>query len=199
MTYQTSPTTLPEIRRHLHEFLRAEHGQDALIVDELGLAAGRGRADVAAITSELHLYEIKGPRDSLKRLENQIAIYTRAGATATLVTSETHAAKAESLLPPWWGLLLVKQDEEGTTSLSEKRAAIPNTNRSPYTVAQNLWRQEALEELRKLSCATGLSRASRHYLWLRLAQVTTLTQLAAITAERMRGRDGWPGERRPMP
>ena len=77
--------------------------------------------------------------------------------------------------------------------LTDLRLPAPNTNVSTFSLAQLLWREEALEELRKLGVHRGLNRAARHYVWLRLAQVTTLDQLRRTVILRIKARNEWPG------
>ena len=60
-------------------------------------------------------------------------------------------------------------------------------------MAQLLWREEALEELRKLGVHRGVNRAARHYVWLRLAQVTTLELLRRTVILRIKARSEWLG------
>ena len=196
MTKASTLSPEARIKETLHPWLRQRHGEDALIVDELGTGAGQGRIDVAAIDTAVHAYEIKSAQDSLARLERQVKLDSKVAETATLVTAVEHAEKAAKMVPTWWGLVIAGTDENtGEVCLSTAKEPEPNTGRSPYTVAQYLWRQEALEELKALGCAAGLNKAARHYLWLRLAQVATLEEVAATSARRMRSRADWPRNR----
>src|SRR5690242_4147837 len=77
-TAQTEPRMLDrDIRKALRERLVAEHGPEALIVDEFALCEGLVRADVCLVNGALSGFEIKSAADSLGRLPAQIAGYSR--------------------------------------------------------------------------------------------------------------------------
>ena len=103
---------------------------------------------------------------------------------ATLVTTQSRITKATALLPQWWGIILAEP-----SGLTEVRLSQLNRGQSPYSMAQLLWRPEALKELRARNCHRPLAKAARHYIWLRLAQVTTLDELRAMVSRQLRARD----------
>ncbi len=72
-------TTDVEIRSALHrKMLRPSHRcAKTLVIDELGLAHGKGRVDVAVLNGWLHGYEIKSSKDTIRRLDSQIALYVK--------------------------------------------------------------------------------------------------------------------------
>ena len=63
-----------DIRAELRIMLRQQDGT-AVIIDELPLLRGRGRADLAFVNGSLSGYEIKSDRDSLRRLGDQVRHY----------------------------------------------------------------------------------------------------------------------------
>jgi hypothetical protein len=63
------------------------------------------------------------------------------------------------------------------------------------SLAQLLWRDEALDELRQRGQARGLSAKARHYVWERLADVVPLEELRAVVRLRLKARSEWSGGR----
>lgn len=82
---------------------------------EWGVLAGWSRADVAICSpSSLHLVEVKGPTDTLKRLRadpasgtanpGQIDLYGRVASRCSLVCCPRHLDELMKVLPAWWGV-----------------------------------------------------------------------------------------------
>src|SRR5713226_6200533 len=66
-----------QIRDALKSDLLARYSQDpdTVIIDELGLRHGASRIDVVVVNGNLHGFELKSDRDTLKRLPRQTGIY----------------------------------------------------------------------------------------------------------------------------
>lgn len=111
-------------------------------------AIGGSVLDVAAITDRLHAYEIKGPRDSLARLEHQARDYNRVFDRVTLVGSVHHVdrAQARGLVPEWWGLAVAipadAHDEAAGLTIVRVREPAQNPAVSPTFVAALLYVRE---------------------------------------------------------
>jgi hypothetical protein len=148
--------------------------------------------DVAVVNGELSGYEIKSDEDTLARLEGQVDAYGRVLDRAYLVTTSRHFDRALDHVPGWWGVLVARQDGPDVT-LTEIRPGIMNSDHDPYSIAQLLWRDEALDELRLNGKGSGLSRAARHYVWSALAESVTIDQLRVIVRRRLKERQAWPG------
>ena len=67
------------IRASLHRRLVAKHQDEkgVVLIDELGLCKGSARVDLAVVGNQLHGYEIKSDRDSLRRLRTQAGYTAR--------------------------------------------------------------------------------------------------------------------------
>lgn len=168
-----------------------EHADgDTLIRDELGLCLGETRVDVAVINGRLEGYEIKSARDRLDRLEQQAELYGRVLDVAVLVAAERHVERALPRLPVWWGVWCASADADGVR-LSEVRSAGTNPGTDRFSVAQLLWREEALEELQARGAARGLARATRWRLWEALADSLSAEDLGSVVRRRLRARQGW--------
>ena len=176
----------PDIRAQLTRLLAPRLQADPTILcrHEMGITAGARRTDLALVSDHIDAYEIKSDADTLNRLADQADAYGRVVDYATLVTTDRHMEAASRLIPEWWGLTLADE-----THLTTLRAPLRNRHQHPFPLAQLLWRTEALEELTARSCHKPLSKAARHYIWLRLAQVTTLDELRATVCHRLRARD----------
>ena len=165
------------IRRVLLDRLGASFGPDAVIVSELGILEGRSRVDVACVHDRLDDYEIKSAADAIdRRLEWQVAAYSRVLDRATLVVAEGKLQTALRKVPDWWSVLVVPGgDRQGT--LEVFRQGTDNPWPEPLAIAQLLWRDEALRLLRERGAARGLSRRPRRMLWERLCEELTLDEL----------------------
>ncbi|TON97226.1 hypothetical protein CGH46_25380, partial [Vibrio parahaemolyticus] len=73
------------------------------IFEEIAVKRGLGIADVVANFRTPHCYEIKSDVDSLTRLKAQSEYFSDAFKKVTLVTTKKHVAKAELIVPEWWG------------------------------------------------------------------------------------------------
>jgi hypothetical protein len=182
-----------EIRHALDATLRVEHATDpnTLIRHELGVCAGNRRVDVAVINGELAGWEIKSDVDTLARLNGQADTYARVLDRATLVTTEKYLARAAVLLPEWWGLVVAMPATPGPM-LSVVRTGGINRSIDPFSVAQLLWRSEAIDELRERHLSRGLAKKARYYVWERLVDSLSLDDLKSVVRTRLRARVEWP-------
>lgn len=178
------------VRSVLHEQLRRASEDGTIIRNELGVCAGIRRIDVAVVNGELTGYEIKSDEDTLARLAGQAEAYGQVLDRAILVTTPRHSAKAATQLPSWWGILTAHQ-AAGGIHLEETRSAALNQSHVPFALAQLLWRDEALDELRSRQLARGLSSKPRYYAWLTLAEALPLSELRAVVRHRLKARQPW--------
>lgn len=183
-----------EIRIALDGLLRLKyaHESNTVVRHEVGLCAGKRRIDVVTVNDELNGYEIKSDEDTLHRLLGQAAAYQEIFDNATLVTTEHHKNIALALLPQWWGMM-VAHERTGTITFENYRNAALNHEQVAFSLAQLLWREEALDELRLRGKGLGLSHRARHYVWLALANAVSLEELRSIVRVRLKARPEWPG------
>ena len=181
-----------DIRSELHVLLHQQHAgePDTLIRHEMGLCAGKRRVDVAILNGEIAGYEIKSDVDSLSRLHGQADDYGQVLDRVTLVTTSRHLEKSMNLLPTWWGVIEARQ-EHGRVTLETVREPEINPELDPFALAQLLWREEALEELRTRGLSKGLSKKARYYLWQALAQAFATEDLRNLVRERIKARPEW--------
>lgn len=181
-----------DVRVALRARLMGEHSaelEQTLLVDELGLC-GAARVDVAVVNGSLTGYELKSARDKLDRLPNQVATYGRVVDYACLVVASTHLDRARVMLPAWWGILVAREATGGVV-LTHQRKARGNPAVDAGSLAQLLWREEALAILTRRSLDAGVRGKPRHVLWERLAAELKLDELRDEVRATLRARRGW--------
>lgn len=181
-----------DVRTALHGQLEREHATErdsTLFVDELGLC-GAVRVDVAVVNGALSGFELKSASDTLKRLPVQVDYYSRVLDYATLVVATNHLEAALSITPRWWGCYVAKWDGE-VVNLRTRRLPKPNPKIDPYSLAQLLWRDEALETLVRHNAARGVMSKPRTALWVRLAETLSLHDLRAEVRQALKARTSW--------
>lgn len=180
-------------RASLKQNLFAQHREqpDTAFLDELELRQGETRVDVAVVNGLLHGYEIKSARDNLSRLPQQVLSYGLVLDKATLVVAERHLAPALEILPHWWGVEVVTQNEQGLLQFESLRASQPNPAIDSFYVAELLWREEALQFLDERGLARGYRAKSRAVLHRRIAAVADVDEIRACVRYHLKNRKGW--------
>ncbi|WOH58514.1 sce7726 family protein [Bradyrhizobium sp. BWC-3-1] len=185
-----------DVRSALRRELKQQHlGDDrTLIVEEMGIWSGAVRVDLAVINGELCGYEIKSARDNLERLPAQEALYSQVFDRVTLVVAEQHVAKAETLVPDWWGRSIASTEADGAISLKLDRPALFNPSIEPLQLARLLWRPEALSILQRHGQDRGVRSASAEKTFRRLACTVPLDTLRQEVREALKARPSWSGK-----
>jgi len=183
-----------DIRKVLMRELLDKHANDSetMIIEELGLKHGRSRIDLAVINDRMHGYEIKSDRDTLKRLPEQIQIYSSIMDRVTLVVGYRHAYNALKMIPEWWGVRLAEQNpKSGIVVLSDARFSRNNPSVDIIAVVSLLWRNEALDILEKIGQAKGVRSKTKTDIYHRLIEVVKPESLRAIVRQRLKSRKDW--------
>jgi len=176
----------PDVRALLKQYLEALHtGTDTLVMEELGLCQGDVRIDVASVSGELSGFEIKSPSDTLARWPKQRRIYSKVVDRAWLVAPgpKLDAARA----PDWWGQIAVF-DLDDRIGLRIVKPAGHNPKLDPLSIAKLLWRDEAIDLLKKSGRARGVMTKSRRLVWERVVEAITLDQLRDAVRAALRKR-----------
>ena len=187
-----------DIRRALIRALGNEHAAepDTIIMDELTVCRGVSRVDVAVINGKLHGFEIKSEQDTLARLPGQIDSYCQVFDSVTLVATESHLEKLLGVVPAWCGVWLAKEEASGSVSFCEHRAPDSNPGTVPSSVAELLWRCEALEILERHGLAAGLKSKPKKRLWSELVAQFEPICLAREVRCAIKARQGWRADAR---
>lgn len=170
---------------------------DTLIVNELGLAHGASRVDIAVINGHIRGVEIKAEADSLDRLPRQVEAYGRVVDRATLIADERHLPQAVSLLPDWWGVISARRAANGAVVFRRLRAERTNRSTDPMTVARLLWRDEVRAILERHDRDARLLRAPRAVLYAELVARYPRTRLADLVRRTLKDRGNWRDRPRP--
>jgi hypothetical protein len=181
-----------DVRAALYALLLRDHASElssTLIVDELGLC-GEVRVDVAVVNARLSGFELKSASDTLRRLPKQVEVYSRVLDYCTLVVAENHLDHAMAVAPGWWGVVAVRpgQDE---VSLDEIKPPCLNRTIDAFSLAQLLWREEALIALDGLGAARGCRNKARRFIWQRLVDTSDLDTLRSIVRTTLKARQRW--------
>jgi len=155
-----------DIRAALKLKLISSYGDypEAVVLDELGVCRGEARVDVALVNGKIHGYEIKSDRDTLRRLAKQVELYGKVMDRATLVAGERHLDAAQTILPEWWGLLLVKSTNNGPRFRTVRRGRI-NPARDARALAEFLWLEDAIALLERHGLDRGVRSKPRRIVW----------------------------------
>lgn len=187
----TTPILDLHIRRKLRAALTAEHGaeSDCVILDEMAAAQHSARADLAVINGSLSAFEIKSDRDSLQRLDGQLAIYLACFDFVTVVCTARHVAAVHRLAPRRVGILIF--DPDHPEGFVRDRVAKPNRRLHAQSVVGFLWRDEAYAVLRRHGLSAGMSSARKHSLYSAIVKGLDTATIAAEVRWAIKQRGDW--------
>jgi len=176
------------IRPALKQVLRDEFASDdAVMLEELGIYRGKVRVDLAVVNGIIHAYEIKSDRDSLRRLANQAVFYGKCFDRASIVVGSRYALAVQSMLPEWWGVILVETTADQPT-FRPLRAASANPAPDTRTLAELLWRDDAVKLLNRHGLGRGLSGKPRSVIWDRLCERLPADVIGAAVRANLKAR-----------
>ncbi len=99
-----------KVKAKLVDYLLADNQNNfRVIVDEFVFADGKRRADLATFGEEITAYEIKGDKDNLTKLDNQINDYVKYFSSIIVVCTKKHLKHCRSLSSNV-GIILVEND-----------------------------------------------------------------------------------------
>ena len=167
------------LREVLHHELnqRYEGEPDTVIIDELGICQGKARVDLAVVNGQLHGYEIKSERDSLRRLESQCEPYSMVFDRVTLVCGERHLAEALVNIPSWWEVLSITPSGPNL-SLQCVQTGADNPNINARALVELLWSQQALSLVAQRHSLKGLRGKPRAVIWDKICELFTIEEVA---------------------
>lgn len=178
-----------DIRAALIAGIRRDHpdSTENRVWSELAVVLGASRVDVCLVNGTLTGWEIKSPRDNFDRLDAQIRHYDQVLDFAHIVVTSKDIQRARARVPARWGIVeAIEQD--GVVSLRRRRQARRNRGIDPLSLAQLLWRDEAMDELRTRGVRGSWSKATRWDLWDALVAALTVEELRAAVRGRLKAR-----------
>ena len=152
----------------------ADPSESFYFLEEVRLNGGEVRADLVRV-EDMHCYEIKSEVDSLKRLVGQGSRYGRVFDQVTLVTAERHLRQALTMLPSWWGVLVIPS--EAGKAFKQVRKASLNQRHEPDVLVTLLKRDEALEILTQYGYSRGFKSKSLYLIQAKITELLTIEEL----------------------
>lgn len=182
-----------DIRRALNYKLTQKHKseKDTLIINELAICQGDSRIDLAVINGSFHGYEIKSESDTLERLPKQMEYYNKVFDTITILTASKFLDEIFDIIPKWWGVIQAEMDSDGQVYFYKIRKPKQNLSVDPQSIAQFLWREEAIEILKEKGLHKGFLSKPRTVLWKALAEKLPLNELSDAVRKKMVSRTNW--------
>lgn len=156
-------------------------------IEELGICRGQVRIDLALIGGDFHGFEIKSDRDSLRRLDGQVAMYSKVLDHATLVVGNRYLSAALAVLPDWWGVILVRSSLNGP-QFTEIRQCRANPDRDPRAIVELLWLDDAVDLLDQRNAARGVRGKHRGLVWDRVCEHFELDEIADVVRKHLKAR-----------
>lgn len=164
----------------------------ALLIEEMEVCLGRARVDLAVIADHLIGIEIKGPKDDVDRLPNQVRAYSKCFDRVVLVVHEFLAEKAVSFIPAWWGVV-VARGESGDYQHQFVRRPRPNPDLDLDAVLSLLWRDEIDGLLVDLLGTIPKPRATKKSIRAELLARVEAPVLRNASLNKLRHRSEWRG------
>lgn len=157
------------IRKALVNFLKDRKPSPKLIAEEINIHNGNAIADIVAIYSDSHCFEIKSDRDNINRVLRQAKYYDLTFSKITLVTTEKNKLKAQEILPEYWGILIAS-NEVGEIKLSYLRKAKTNPKWCSEKALLSLWKSELIDTCLNLNLTDIKQNFSREKLATHLSK-----------------------------
>jgi hypothetical protein len=188
-----------DVRQAAHGRLlaHAKSCPDTLVIDELGLDHGSCRIDIAVINGHIRGLEIKAEADTLDRLPHQVAAYGEVVDKASLIVAPRHLEAALTIIPDWWGIVVVDRGAHCGVNFRRVRPERVNRAVEPVILARLLWRPEAQAILRELGVSERDLRAPREALYQRIVSEMPLRRLARTVRETLKSRLAWRDQPQP--
>ena len=133
-----------EIKNGLIEYLEIKN-PDAVFASEISVVGTHGVrvADLIMATKRVHAFEIKGPKDTFKRLDGQLRTYSELFDYVWLVYwKDRFEENAEKSCPPHVGLMAVSRNAGGGLKFTLRRKAKISPLFVPDTAARFFWKSE---------------------------------------------------------
>ncbi|MDT9719648.1 sce7726 family protein [Paenibacillus sp. ClWae2A] len=184
----------PEIREVLIERLLQEHSNssETLIINEMSVSQGLSRVDVAVLNGIMQGYEIKSESDKLIRLPLQANEYNKVFERMTIVTAENYLEGVKKIIPSWWGIIKVS-NKKGIPTLRTVKKGRVNPSLDSLALAQLLWRDEAIDLLKKRGLEKGILSKPKREIYQRIAESIKAEELKIEVNQFLKSREGWRG------
>lgn len=129
----------------------SQHGQGAAFVSELFIDDFSRRADLVMANGKLSAFEIKSEKDTLERLDGQLATYMRLFEQVTVVCAERHKAGVEERVPDGVGVWVLTAD--GIIKIQRRAKTYKQTSHQSWLSFL------PVDEIRNLLATQGIHRS----------------------------------------
>lgn len=149
-----------------------------MVIDELGVAHGKNRIDIAVVNGCIHGYEIKSSKDNLLRFPSQFESYAQCFEKLSFVSATNHLEELRNKTPEWCGIILVEKGPRGGINFSTIRRSKKNPNVDITAMAHFLWKKETIELLTSLGADKSMLKGARATLYKNLSKMITVPELS---------------------
>ena len=169
----------------------------SMVIDELGIMWGKNRVDIAVINDELHAYEIKSEKDTLKRLYKQAASYNDIFDKITIVVHEKHEKKLveyQSVMENWGVLVFENGNNNNDIKIIKNILPKKNINAKLFCILHLLWKQEVIDIIKnKDSGVRGLQNKTRVELYIIVSSLfhEYKDDLKQLVIDKIKSREQW--------
>lgn len=189
-----------QIRSALKPKLLKKYANDTntIIIEELGVIHGEARVDLAVINGSLHGYELKSSKDTLYRLPDQINSYNLVFDRMTLIVEKCHVYESIKIIPEWWGIKIVEKSISGKIKFHTIRRSSNNPNPDPISILKLLWKEEALNFLKKYDCDSKIRSKKRNEIYTKIVEIVKLETIKNFVRNQLICRPNWRSVLQPM-
>ena len=189
MSKERAILTDADIRLALRSWLLVEYADetDTVVIEELGICRGQVRIDLAVVNGFIHGYEIKSDRDSLRRLDGQVVLYSKVLDRATIVVGDRHLTETLSIVPRWWGVLLIESGPKGPRFKTVRRSR-NNPQRDSRSLVELLWLNDSIALLTERDVARGVRGRPRRMVWDRVCEHFEADDIATAVRSQLKAR-----------
>lgn len=182
---------MPLTERDIKEAVIAHLAQraallDGVVINELPVANWSRRADLAVANGKLQAFEIKSDRDSLRRLDAQISLFSTRFDKVTVVTTSRFIEAAKERLPSYIEIWHATRDDTLEVALRVVRRGQTREIKNRGILSSYLQKSELAIFLRSEGHTIG-ANASREELEQLLSE-SPLTRLRAFVLSRLKQR-----------
>lgn len=187
------PTIDSEIRSafHAQKLIDYHKCPDAMVIDELGVAHGKNRIDIAVVNGCIHGYEIKSSKDNLLRISSQLDSYVKCFEKLSVITAENHLDALMKKTPEWCGIILAEKEQQGNIKFTTLRESKTNPDVDIVAMAHFLWKKETIEMLKSLGADKDMLKGTRINLYKNLSRMITIPELSEKIKYLFMGREEW--------
>ncbi len=186
-------TTDNEIRKAFHAKRLASYHDcpNSIVIDELGVAHGKNRIDIAVVNGCIHGYEIKSSKDNLLRFPSQLQAFAKCFEKLSVVSAENHLEELIEKTPEWCGIILAEKGSRDGISFSTIRRSKKNPNVDIMAMAHFLWKKETVELLASLGADKEMLKGARINLYNNLSKMITIHELSSKIKSLFMCREEW--------